>query len=221
MKLIEKQKAIVLRKRGYSLKEISQKLNISKGTASVWLRDIKLSEKAIARLSTVVTAGQMKSASNKKEQTARLLGNYYNEVYDFLKTVEIGSDFRKISCSLIYWCEGGKSDNRMVQFTNSDPKLIAGFLSLLRKSYCLDEKKFRACIHLHEYHEPKMQLDFWSDITGIPTSQFIKPYLKSNTGKRIRDNYQGCLQIRYYDANIARQVIMLGKAFFDNFRSLI
>jgi orotate phosphoribosyltransferase-like protein len=45
-----KEKAIKLRKNGYSLKEISEKLNIAKSTASVWLRNIKLTQKAKKRL---------------------------------------------------------------------------------------------------------------------------------------------------------------------------
>ena len=37
-------KAKEFRKKGYSLKEISTKLHVSKSTASVWLRDVKISE---------------------------------------------------------------------------------------------------------------------------------------------------------------------------------
>jgi len=37
-----KEKAIALRKQGYSLKELSEKLNIAKSTASNWSKDVNL-----------------------------------------------------------------------------------------------------------------------------------------------------------------------------------
>lgn len=216
MKFQEKTESIKLRQKGYSLKEISQKLNVSKSSVSVWVRDIKLSDSAHKRLLTKVSAGQIESASNKKQRTQNILDGYYNEACFFLKGIKIGTEESRLMCSLIYWCEGGKTDNRMVQFTNSDPNLIVGFLKLMRESYPIEESKFRACIHLHQYHDKQKQIEFWSGKTKISKNQFIKPYFKKNTGKRIRDNYQGCLQVRYYDANIARQILLLGKAFFNN-----
>jgi len=41
------QEAKALRIEGYSLNEILAKISISKGTASWWLRDVKLSNKAL------------------------------------------------------------------------------------------------------------------------------------------------------------------------------
>jgi len=79
-------------------------------------------------------------------------------------------------------------------------------LKSLRLGFALDESRFRGLIHLHSYHDPKKQLAFWSDVTGIPKSQFQKPYLKPNTGVRKRKNYQGCLSLRYGEAKIARKL---------------
>jgi orotate phosphoribosyltransferase-like protein len=45
-----KRKAIALRKRGYSVKEIAEKLHIAKSTSSLWVREIKLNKKAQQRL---------------------------------------------------------------------------------------------------------------------------------------------------------------------------
>lgn len=221
MKLQEKQKAISLRIAGYSLTEIAQRVKVSKSTVSNWVRDISLSLEAQCRLSEIVSAGQLKSAELKKKRKATQLEDYYSKAKRFLISSPLGRNFSKIACSLIYWCEGGKYEDCMIQFTNSDPNLIAGFLSLLRQSYILDESKFRACLHLHEYHDQNTQIGYWSQVSQIPPKQFIKPYLKKHTAKRIRKNYQGCFQIRYYDAHIARQVLLLGKAFFDKYRGLV
>jgi len=44
MKHIEQQKARELRSQGYSIKEISRILNVAKSSASIWVRDVELSE---------------------------------------------------------------------------------------------------------------------------------------------------------------------------------
>ncbi len=46
----EKRKSIILRKKGYSLNEISKKLELNKTTVSLWVRDIKLNDNARKRL---------------------------------------------------------------------------------------------------------------------------------------------------------------------------
>ncbi len=56
-----KDKAVGLRKKGYSYKEISSSLKIAKSTASTWLKTTKLSKKAILRLKKRKILGQYKS----------------------------------------------------------------------------------------------------------------------------------------------------------------
>jgi len=59
-------------------------------------------------------------------------------------------------------------------------------------------------MHLHSYHNENIQKDFWSNLTKIPKTQFNKTFLKPHTGKRIRDNYPGCVAIIYHDRALAR-----------------
>lgn len=44
MKVEEKARAINLRKQGWSINSISREIKISKSTASVWLRNVKLTQ---------------------------------------------------------------------------------------------------------------------------------------------------------------------------------
>ena len=57
-KIIEKEKAITLRKQGSSIGEIAKHLFVSKSTVSGWCRDISLSDDAIAR---IAKKGRVKS----------------------------------------------------------------------------------------------------------------------------------------------------------------
>lgn len=219
MKYKLRQQAVSLRQSGYSLKEISQALDIAKSTASLWLRDIELDAKALERLQTVVRKGQLKAAQNKREKTNLLLQEFKSDAERYLEKIDLNPDMMKICCAIIYWCEGGKHD-QVVQFTNSDSNLVATFLNFLRKGFDIDEKKLRVCMHLHDYHSENKQKEFWSKITAIPKTQFIKSYQKKNTGKRSRKDYQGCIMIKYYDVKVMRELLAVGQAFLMKYRGV-
>lgn len=212
----ERNQALVLRKHGFSLNEISSKLGISKGTASVWLRDISLSKAARARLKSRYTQGVLKSQVSLKDRTERRLNEASQTASETLFKIPQTNDLSRLYCSLLYWCEGEKSKNdKSLFFTNSDPLLVKAFLNNLRVGYILDESKFRVCIHLHNYHDEPKQLLFWSKVTNIPLAQFIKPYHKKNSGKSVKVGYAGCASVRYHDVRIARQVHALARAFLN------
>jgi len=124
------------------------------------------------------------------------------------KKISFTNQINKLVCAVLFWAEGSKKTNH-VAFTNSDPKMISYFLSLLRQSYDLDENKFRVSVHLHEYHDLLGIFNFWSKVTGVAKTQFIKPYIKPHTGLRKKPDYKGCITIRYYDSEIARELTAL------------
>lgn len=208
-----KEKAINLRKKGFSLKEISEKLNIAKSTASVWLQNINLNKKAQKRLENRKILGQYKSQLLKREKRKKLLKKYANKATERISKIKFDKNTYKLLCAFLYWCEGVKTSDTHVRFTNSEPAMIATFLDLLRKSFELDEKKFRALIHLHDYHNEQKQKRLWSKITKIPLSQFNRSYRKPNTGKRKRNDYPGCITISYYDHSVAKELLALYNMF--------
>lgn len=210
----EQTTARLLRKRGYSLKEIADKLDVAESSVSVWVRNVELSPKAIKRLLTKIKLGQFIAAKNKKAKTRKKEKKYLREAKEFISNLKVNKYYAKLLCAAIYWCEGSKKDiYHGVTFTNSDPGLIKTFLLLFRKSFNLDPRRFRPLIHLHSYHSPKIELAFWSKVTNINKEQFTKPYIKPHGGKKIRDDYHGCLSLRYFDADLSRKIIALGKVF--------
>jgi len=207
-------KAIKLRKRGRSFREISELLNISKSTASLWTRGTILNSKAIQRLEGLKELGRERSKQTKERQRTSAEKEISKKARIIVKNVKLNDSHRKIICSLIYWCEGGKNDGGRVNFTNSDPQLMRYFLKIFRKSFFLNENKFRALLHVHEYHEENRQVRFWSKITQIPIEQFSKSFHKKNTGKNKRAGYQGCLSVRYYDSKIQKELFFISKEIF-------
>ena len=213
MRLMEREKAIKLRQQGYSLKEIAEALSIAKSTASVWLRSVELNPKATERLTKRIKMGVIISAQRKIAKTNEERRLFLRRGLKHLKwSLPTRLEKAKIYLALIYWCEGGKSEDNLLKFSNSDPSLIRFFMTMLRKGFAINEQKFRAVIHIHDYHNEAKQKYFWSKVTNIPPSQFYRSYRKPHTGRRNRLGYPGCITINYYDKLIAREVFGLTQA---------
>ena len=210
-----KEKAIYLRKKGYSIKEIAAKLHIAKSTSSVWLSNITLSNSAQKRLASRKILGQYKSIFIRKEARGKQKVILERASFKMLSTLTLSKELIKLCCALIWWCEGNKNTTSL-KFTNSDPTLISNFLYLLRTGFNINESKLRALVHIHQYHDDLVQKQFWSKITRIPLSQFHESYKKPNTGKRYKENYPGCLALVYYDASVAKEL----EAIYNTFSKL-
>ena len=84
-------------------------------------------------------------------------------------------DVMKALLAMIYWAEGSKyAKVNGLKFANTDPRFAQVYMSLLRKSFLVDERRFRVRLHLHYYHERKKALGFWSKTLDIPPAQFWK-----------------------------------------------
>ncbi|PIU37098.1 hypothetical protein COS77_02310 [Candidatus Roizmanbacteria bacterium CG06_land_8_20_14_3_00_34_14] len=206
--------ALRLRKNGYSYEEISKKLKIAKSSAYLWCNQVVLNEKAKKRISGRMAIGIKKAKEvlkTKKDNIMKIISDNSN---NYVSKIESNKEFNKLLCSFLYWGEGSKNTNSLI-FTNSNPKMIRSYLNLLRESFELDESKFRALVHVHEYHEDIEIKKYWSKITNIPLSQFSKSYLKPHTSKNIREGYKGTISIRYYNYKIALELSFIYNRFAD------
>ena len=211
-------KAKELREEGYSIKELKEILGVSKSSISIWVRNVELSDKAKGRLRNNYTKGQLASQKTIKEKTTQKNIEASNFAVNLFKKVGLSSKINLLLCALLYQCEGSKDIKDAVTFTNSDPELIKTFLFLFRKSFRLDENKLKILMHLHDYHNEKVQKDFWSKITKVPTERFLKTFNKKNTGLYKKEGYQGCIQIRYHDVYIGRKLQAVAKMFMERYK---
>ena len=107
----DKQIAINLRKKGYSIREISKSLHISKGSISPWVKNVKLSKTQKIRLinneknSSKIFFDKNGYYPNKEytEKCKKLRENFQIKGYEL---AEQNEDFRLL-CAL-YWGEGAK-----------------------------------------------------------------------------------------------------------------
>jgi transposase-like protein len=203
----QKAQAIDLRKQGYSYNEICQELSIAKSTCSVWLRGIKLNKKAIYRLVDRQDEGRAKAAMTLRQYREERDNYIRQKVQGSLKNFNFTSQVGQLLCAALYWGEGAKQGTAL-NFTNSDPKMVRVYMTLLRSFFRLDNNKFRALLHLHQYHHVREQRKFWAEITEIPVRK-ISIYRKPNSGKNIRAGYPGCISIRYYDVRLVKEMEFL------------
>lgn len=189
---IEQIKARHLRKKGFSLKEISSQLRVSKSSVSQWVRDVKLTKVQIsflkhkAFLKEIIkkrVATRLNNERQKREQVIiqhkKLLSHLRLDQKDL---IFIGS--------ALYWAEGGKSDkSRMFKFSNSDPEMIQVMINFLNKACKVPKKKLRGHIQIHPHLSPKKAEQYWSKISNIPLNQFYKTSLAhSRASKNTRDS---------------------------------
>ena len=208
MNIVAKQQAIQLRKKGYLFSEIAERLGVAKSTVFVWTSSLPLSisqkNRAHDRLMVLKRKNAVKLTEAKRQKVREQAALDRKAAQDILKALHMSVDYKKLLCAALFWCEGEKDVTSGVRFINSDPLMVKKFLALLRESFNLDEAKFRALVHLHDYHDVDTQQKYWSELTGIPLVQFHKPYQKCHTGKQTKAGYQGCISVRYGDAALGR-----------------
>lgn len=214
--LHKKKEACALRREGHTLLEISDQLDISKSTASLWVRGVSLSQDAQQRISQKCALGRLSAARTHQKNADAKVRDARIAAEKILSGVHLNADTARLLCALLYWCEGTKIRKRSTFcFTNSDPKLVAVFMKLFRAGFPVNEQKLRLNVHLHEYHDPEAQLRFWAEIATIPLEQCHRPYQKPHTAVRTREGYQGCASIRYYDTDLARNLESVAIVFLE------
>ncbi len=208
MKESKKLEAIKLREEGYSLGEIANILFVSKSTVSLWTSDVILSGIAKERIRSRMDIARRAAGvtlSNKRKQREKSATKKAKELFF---GADSSNQYFYMLAALIYECEGAKTSRSTLEFTNSDPVLVAIFLKLLRTVWTsLDESKFRVVMHLHSYHKEVDERRFWAYVTGIPEKQFLKTFKKTESGNVNKEEYRGCVQIKYFDVNIKRMLL--------------
>lgn len=207
MKLKEKLKAICLRKLGKSYSEIRKQLKVSKGTLSLWLRNVKLTSEQEKRLYVELrqkNAYRLAKMNQKKriETTKQIIEKAKREAPLRSK------DPLFLAGLMLYWAEGDKSERReVVKFSNSDPEMIKLIMKWFRKTCEVPKEKFRIGVHIHELFCRKDVEKYWAEITNVPSSQFHKTQIKpTSLGYRKNRLYNGTCAVRIGDKNLFRKI---------------
>lgn len=209
MKYEEKQKAIKLREKGESIKQIARILGVSKSSVSVWVREVPISlrqrEKLFLNSQSLEVVEKRRNSRIKNEKAKRQI--IIDKACKDIKAISVSE--LKIIGIIFYWAEGGKTKRGLVRVANSDPNVIKIMMRFFREVCEVKELKFRGHIHTHSHLNIQNSLNYWSDITSIPISQFHKTYAKpSIASKGKRDSLPfGTLDVIICDTNLFLRIM--------------
>ncbi len=193
-----------LRRKGYSISEIAEELDMQKsGTISRWCRDISLTSEQINRLDKKQKAGGYKGRmkylekvrKKRKEEQAKLRKEGLEEVG------EIDKRDLFIGGVAIYVSEGFTSSSKEeVSVTNADPKVLLFMLKWFRNICGVDKDRFSIQVRINESHEDRVEEveNYWSEKLDIPLSQFTKTILIRSKNQKTypnREEHYGTVRI--------------------------
>ncbi|TSC84071.1 MAG: Uncharacterized protein G01um101417_340 [Parcubacteria group bacterium Gr01-1014_17] len=216
-KILEREKARVLRRQGESIKVIARNLGLGPSTISYWCKDIVLTSKQIERLQE----RQRRAGSKAILKYAELKRNARIEKEKDLLRLgkgEVGKLSRRdvfLVGLALYWGEGYKSGNGEVGFTNSNAEMILFILHWFREIFGIRNQDFILRVSVNEQHRERIKLieRFWSDKTGIPLLQFSKISLIKVKTKKIyanAENHYGTLRVKVRRGTDLRRRILGG-----------
>lgn len=196
-----KAQARELRTQGLAYDEIAARLDVSKSSVSLWVRDMPVPE----RLTYEECRKRAADGAHRYWEIERQVRRTQRAGEVATAAAEFGSFTNReilIAGAIAYWCEGAKNkpnrkDDRVI-FINSDPALIIFFLRFLDTAgVSRDDLIFR--VYIHENADIDAAQQFWLGLTGARPSQFRRPTLKRHNPKTVRtnvgENYRGCLRI--------------------------
>jgi hypothetical protein len=183
--------------------DLARELGVARSTAWLWVRDQPLDP----------SAARVVAGSERRRQAVREFWAGRNEATDAERQEVQAAAAERVGAmsqaellragALIYWCEGTKAKpwsrkSEQVQFTNSDPGLIALFVRFLTAAGVPPEdRRFRLAIH--ESADVKAALHWWADFVGVEPASFMKTTLKRHNPNTNRHNtaetYRGCLVV--------------------------
>lgn len=209
--MIKKEKEQVLarhlRKKGKSVREIAASLGVSKGSVSFWVRDIKLTKPQLQFLAykpflqEAITKRVATRLRNEKEKRRLIIESHKKTI----EKIDLSLDQLLIAGVCLYWAEGGKADsNRIFRFSNSDPGMVKVIMSFIRNVCKVPEDRIKGHIHIHQHLNKAVALKYWSEISGIPVSQFHKTSSQQNKAStNTRDTLPyGTFSVGIYSTNL-------------------
>lgn len=176
-KSLERLQAREMRRKGESIREIAKKLVISRSSASLWCRDIVLTEEQVHVLAEREQKGgaigrSFAAAAKKEERLHR------QELFAGFGANSVGKLSKRellLVGLALYWAEGFKKRGRVI-FVNSDSRMIILFISWVYMCFDVQLSQLTCRVAINEIHKYREQeiLMYWSRVTKIPLAQFSK-----------------------------------------------
>jgi AcrR family transcriptional regulator len=211
VKTREREAARTLRREeGASVKEIAQRLGVSKSSVSLWVRDVELTDVQIAALRDRNPAynGQRLGAITRVSQGRARRKAHQEEGRSRVRSGDEGF----VRACLLYWGEGAKSRHSL-SFSNADVELVRVWMKLLRTTLSAPEERMRLTCYLYSDHlsEQCGVEQFWLNVTGLTRRNLcrsiVNNYSRSSKRKRQRLLPHGTVKVAVHDTRLIQMVL--------------
>lgn len=202
-KVVEREQARALRAEGRTLAEIAAALDVAKSSVSGWVRDVEFTPRPAPGRRGARRRGPNRLEQRKQTEIERLR----QEGVERIGTLS-EREFLVAGVAL-YAGEGSKRDGA-VEFTNTDPQLVAFFCTWLRQFFDIDESRMRVRLYLHIDRDAVKSTAHWAGVTGVPPTQFSKAYRARNRAAvRTAKHVHGCARVSYACSRTHRAIMGL------------
>jgi transcriptional regulator with XRE-family HTH domain len=170
-----------LRTEGYSIREISSELGVSKSSVSRWVREICLTDEQIITLQRKNPANGGCYDRNKAGQSTSATWGKRRKLYqDEGRLMTKNRDVDFIAGCMLYWAEGKKSRNT-VCLVNTDCEMIKVFVTFLRKWFDVKDDEFSLSVQWYSSSGNTTEIiqKYWANELGLPMSCMRKFQLDS------------------------------------------
>ncbi|MEU7056853.1 hypothetical protein [Streptomyces sp. NPDC046197] len=192
-------KARELRLQGWTYDQIEAELGCSKGSISLWVRDLPKPEPRYTQEEqrALMQAGLTRLRNAQDEERQRVKKSATQEIG------ELTDRELFMTGVALYWAEGQKSKpysrREAVIFVNSDPQVIQVYLAWL-DLLGIHRERLRFRVMIHETADVSAAEQYWADLAGIDATALQATTLKKHNPKTVRkntgDTYRGCFVIR-------------------------
>ena len=220
LKYQEYQKAIKLRFKGKSYREIAREVEVSKGSVSRWCKNLKLPPTAQKILAKKTNYPKEKFAAYNQLKHRLVQAENKKIIEDAINQIRSLSEYELLLIgAALYWAEGynAQKNKNGLQLSNSNPYLVALFLRFLREIIKIPEEKFRVSVKIHPNISPQSAVNFWAKVTNIPKECFrvIDQISRASRRKRPRNTLpHGTLDLRVN----GRQYLFRVKGWIDGLK---
>ena len=213
-KRLLKQKAIELRKLGYSYSQIKKELDVSKSTLSGWLLNMPLSLERIQELRGENEARIERCRITKWENKQKKSDTFYKQIANDLG--KLSNRELYLAGLFLYWGEGGKTGGT-VSLSNTDPRIMKFFIKWL-EILGVVKNDMTIVLQLYADMDEQNEKSFWSNVLSLPLENFRKTQFKKSTlvGLSYRNGFgHGTCMVRAYKTTLFEK-IMLSFKYFGN-----
>ncbi len=206
MKSAEKQRARELRCSGLSYNDILRQVSVSKGTLTLWLRDIILTKYQIECIDNKQKAGRERFSLLMHARRERRWAEYQAEAET--EYVVLSRDPAFMFGLALYVGEGSKTIQNEVCITNCDPRVIQKGVEFFLK-IGVPYEALRCAIHLHPELCQENAESYWQQITGLPKQQFHKTQRSvssASNGKKGNLQVYGTCQVRASSTKVRQKL---------------